>query len=713
MLNIKPYPTAAAILLLTTALANATPPADSPRPVLRPEGLFTMLTPKPIHRPDNLQALLTAESSGPQPEAPQSGTLSADSENAELPPSSQSHLSEGVEEPAPVDAEVTSSSEPQDASHAGDAPVPPVDVDAADGLSSEDVVEPEPEKLQMPPDLALTRYSAENYTEDRARLLGDLTAKSGNIFETLSARLRLGEFQLAHLLVPEGHSVVADIERDALPRDTALELDVVRDGLKAASGEGEPEYRLLDDARYAEWAGYSYWNAIRHLTRSEFEASEPFLAGAFTYLDNQPASHKEAFLKLILEGAIETGQWTLAKEVGEYFDDYPKLKETAAYNFLIGLAAEKIGRDLDAFDAYRLASNGADIYAQRARLGIVQIGLRTGAMPLEDAETFLMDNALGWKGDDLEVQALLDLFNVSMELHKPVEALLALAKVFRAFPESEAAKENAVTARDVFMELYEKGLSGEVSLGEFAASHIKLVEAYRYAPGFHTAHSMYAETLMDSGATSLAAVEYGEIADYLELADELEVLAVEPADILKAKLHQAEALIAGAQYAAALPVLQQPLASDDLDIVNKAQALQIEAFNNTGEDDALLRVEPKEPTAKILRMRADAYATKADWPGVRDALNKLRSEFSDEVTKRDAAQLLLAAHRAGDPETIQSVLEAYPDIFETEAFKSIASGLHYTAAPLEPLKLENAQSRIARAEGAIRDVDETLNSTSH
>ncbi|EPX78033.1 hypothetical protein Salmuc_03355 [Salipiger mucosus DSM 16094] len=670
--------------------------------------MFTALTPKPIPKPDVLSEQdireRKAESlSNPSKQPNSPASIQRDHESQ----SSTRTATDGSGNNAP---DTASADDTENGSRAGgaDLKVSDYSLDAVSPAQTEVPAEPEPAPPVMPERLDLDQHARADFSDDRSRLMSELARQSDNVIERMRVRLDLGTFLLSHLMVPEGLSAMEEIPRAALPETDALQLDAVSDALTAASGSLSSEFRILDDEAYADWPGFDYWNAVRHLSRDDYAAAEPFLEGAFRHLQQQPDVHKEAYLKRILEGAIETGNWSLARTVAEHFDEHPDMKDTPAYHFLIGRAAKRIGRTLDAFDAFRQASLGEDAYAQRARLAIVDIGLETGAMPLEDAERFLRESIPLWQGDKLEIQALERFFEVSKDLDRPVQALLAISKMFRGFPHSEESNAYRSPARDLLMDLYEKGQSGEISLSEFAAAHRQLVGPYRYFPGFDVAHGMYAETLRGKGATSAAANEYRDIADHLDVARDLDIIPVDKLTVSRAYLNQAEALVAGSQFERALGILEEPVASEVPDIRDRALELKAEAHANLGDEDEVLAVQPETRTPRLLRMKADAYAFKTQWREAVAMLEELRSTHPDEMTRADAVRLLLASHRADQPSTAQSVLEAYPDLFESDAFRDIASGMIYASAPLSPLKRDNADARIDRATQAIEAINASM-----
>ncbi len=584
----------------------------------------------------------------------------------------------------------------------GEVVLPPQAVTDIEESVIVEIAEEEVEPIVVPEPLRLSQYQRESYREDLQSLRSQMaTTRPGTVSRFMS-QVEFGRFYLAHLMVSEGLSMIEDIPVEALtPEERAL-YKAVRTGLMSAAGRTSEKDFLLGDGPYSEWGDYAFWSSVSLIGQEDYEAASGFLGQAYVDLEQYPRVYVEHYLELMLEAALQAGEWTLAKEMALKFDSYPDLKEKPSYSFLVGLAAHKIGDNLvDAFDAYRLAARGSDVYAQRARLGIIQIGLDTYTMPLEDARKFLDSARQAWRGDQYEVEALVRLIEVNAALSDTPGALTALGELFVNFPMSEEMSLRTEMTNALLDRMYADGLQGELSLSEFVTSHHDIVSLFRFFPAFDKYHEEFADRLLNLGATGEAAAEYMELAEYMSIAMEEDLWPVAVEDISRVKLKAAKAFHQGGQHAEVVRVLKDggTFATQEEELLY--EGLLADSATHADEVDLLLSSEVSVVTPEYLRLKAGAYASRGDWGAAKEKYLELQSDFPESVSTRDMINLLLAAHRSDDTDVVMTVAGQFPEVSDSAEWRAVAKNLRYKAAPIDPLTKSNVEMRLDSATETI------------
>jgi tetratricopeptide (TPR) repeat protein len=520
------------------------------------------------------------------------------------------------------------------------------------------------------------------------------------------ARMDLATLHLKHGHYAEALSSVDRIEPAYLNRKQREDLA----SLRAVSEVMAPVRAVIDtpyvfeDPAYDAWPDQILWRTM-HAIRSAKEVDSAALEQSFDILDRHyPEVYKSDVYPYLLEAALSASQWGTAKRIATVLAERPELQKGSSYDFLIGLAAYKAERMLDAYDAYRKAALGSDVYAQRARIGLVQIGLETETMSAEDAESILEDHRYSWRGDGYEVDLLLKLADLKLARGDRPGTMLALGQVFTRYPEDPAAEAAEAVARGLLNAFYKEGTTEEISLPEFMSGHRTIEPVYHFVSGFEDYHVAFADHLLDRGLTLAAAQEFGTAAEYLQVAKDLGLWEIDAIKLHGLRLRRAEAEWAGGQAALAAITLAPIKATGQAGFDDKVNTLRAEVFSALDNPDEVVATAVELRTPRYVRMLAEAFFTKGDWDEAVRHYGELRAEHGEAYEAGDAISHVLAAYRAEDLEAMLPIVEAFPEIMQSAAWGEVAAGLSQEPASIKPLSDANVRSRIAQAEASMASV---------
>ncbi len=566
----------------------------------------------------------------------------------------------------------------------------------------------------MPAALDLARFDAARFIEDRATLLaalaaarGDGGAKAAPGPDAVAALLDLAELSLAHGMVPEGRSFLAGLPDELSPEMTDRR-DALALGLWALGHEatppGDAAARLLGpDA--AGWPDQPLFLAEAAIRSGDLAGAAPYLPGALARLGGLSKPVEALLLPGLLEAAVVAADWGLARSFAQRFADHPGMTDGSAYHFLLGRTAESGGDLVAAFDSYATASRGADLWAHRARLALIDLGRETGTLPLEDARILLEQSLALWRGGDEALAVLQRLAIVETTLGDDVAALETLASIQQRHPETSAAASARQQSRGLIESLYERGLSGEMPLAGFLEAHRRVALNFAFQPGLSELAERLADHLLQAGASGAAAREYGAVHDTLAAARDLELAEVAEGDLDRLRLKQAEALLRGGQYAEATTILAQGLEGDDAAARDRLNLLRALLFSATEAPIAVLETAMQAPSEAYLRIRAEAHFAQGDWAEAQRAYDGLWQQLGQALPPADAINLLLSAHRGGDSATTLKLSQAFPDLAQSPYWAEIAEALAQAAPEMFPLRESTARQRVGTAEDALRRLE--------
>ena len=575
----------------------------------------------------------------------------------------------------------------------------------------------------------MARYSPHSFLENRQRL----TLALYDLRETLSHAIRpspveidllldLAALHLSQRMLPEAQSFL-DALPDAVPHPRGQghawlspvqkrRATVLAAALAGFSGAGSaaPHDWLSD------WPDAPLFNALGHIAGSDFTAARPLLAKAAEIVTGYPAALADPLVPQLLLAAIEGGAWDVARDLAERLRPEDGARHSAAYHHLLGRAAE-IGGDLvAAFDNHAAAAAGSDEWAQRSRLALVDLGRVTGTLPPADARVLLHQTRAIWAGGPLGLATLQRIAGLELATRRELPALEVLADIIRLHPdtrEAVAARQQALALIDA---LYALGLAGDMTLVDFMAAHRAIARNYRFDPAFDPFAEAYADYLAASGASGLAASEFGDLRARIAGRGDPETDAALPVDAAdegaanvkpepepvrdRLRLKHAAALMQGGLVAEAEELLAAPLDTFDAAMRDAYNLIRAQLFAITARHADVLGTHMDAPSAEYLRLRAEAAFALAEWHAAHEAYERLFRVVGHGLQAGDRINLLLAAHRSGDPARLRELLRNFPDLGAQWA--ALAAGLTADAPDVLPLRGDAAQERVENAGSAVR-----------
>ncbi len=493
------------------------------------------------------------------------------------------------------------------------------------------------------------------------------------------AKMDLAELYLAGVMLPEGQSVLDSLSSEGLDPAAAARRGALAAAFAIMAGKplGPASVARADSplrAAAAAWPDQEFWLALNAIRADDPPEIAAHLKPAVDRLAVYPAVYAEACLPLFMEAAITLREWSLAKAVAQRFDDYPALKARPAYHFLLGLAAERVGRPEQAREAYAEAALGKDVYAQRARLALVDLGLASGTLTSQAAQAALQSSLGLWRGDQYELAALERLVHIDSRLQDWAGMLDVLGRIITEFPAGPEAKVARQQAGALLGSYYRAGLAGRIPLADFLTTHRRITAMFRFDQGFEQEAELLGDRLMDLGATALAAQEYGRIRDVLEVVDGRKLWPLAPGRLTELALKQAAALARGGQNAAAAAILAAQATPEDPAQLDRLNALRAQVYSALDATGQVLETQMAKPGPEYLRLIAEANWAKSDWSGAEAGYQKLWDSDPAQFGPTDAINLLLAAYRAGDRSMALKVAQAFPDLARGGGGGSVPGG---------------------------------------
>lgn len=547
------------------------------------------------------------------------------------------------------------------------------------------------------PAFDFARHTNSRFLADQSAAIQKLS--SAQTREQLQdARMDVAELYLAHLMLPEGQSVL-----DAVVPEYLNGAEKRRWGALSAA------FRLMDGKPLAKdaqesplvaankaWPDYDFWMAMQAIRARDGAGITAHLQAAYKRLGTYPKVYAETCLPIFLNAALDTQQWDLAKSIAEGFDAYPDLKAQAVYPYLLGRAAQLVKRPERAYQAYSNAADLSGPYARKAVLALVDLGLADRSVTPEKAQKLLQGNLARWRGGEIELETLRRLARVDREIGDWPGLLMTLGRITRDFPHSPDAEPAQRQADSLLAGYYPFAMSGKLPLAQLLDTHRRITPYYRLDDTFEAQSEALADHLLKLGATALAAQEYARIGATLELVQAKKVWQVAPGRIARVRIGEAAALAAGGQYKEAAAVLAQVGMPDKPD-EDRFNSLKAEVYMALGDAGKVAGTKVDDPDAAYIRTLAQAQFDKGEWSGATAAYGRLWKRHPRDFAGADAINLMLAAYRAGDRMTAEKVAEAFPELGNSPEWSAFAAGLLKTPAGISPLKLQAADARLESA----------------
>ena len=468
------------------------------------------------------------------------------------------------------------------------------------------------------------------------------------------------------------------------------------------------------------WADAPLYVLLAQGAQGDGVAVAAMLVQAVDIVAAYPAALADPILPRLLEVAIDNGSWDLARHLAGQLRQGGARDQATAYRYLLGQAALTGGDHLAAFDNLAAAAAGADEWAQRARLALIDLGQATGSLSVEDARQLLAQTRALWVGGPLGLATLQRLAALERQARRDLPALDVLAAIIREHPDTPAAEAAQTEARALIAEVYAKGLNRQIDLSTFVATHRALQRDFGHA-GFFDRHAEdFGDDMAARGASMLAAATYESLQSRLASraaatagASDAAPAPVDPAPVTptladalpdplmdRLRLKQAAALIAGGQMVAAEAVLQAPLASTDPELQDRRALLRAQVFAATDRPVEVLGTQMLAPGRDYLRLRAEAAFAIGDWFTAQTAYEQLLGSLGSALPRADRINLVLAAHRGGDPARLETLLARFG--IADDEWAALAAGLSVQAPAVLPLRGQAARQRIADADTALR-----------
>ncbi len=298
------------------------------------------------------------------------------------------------------------------------------------------------------------KNQSENFMA-RERALAAAAAAAGPD-QRASARVDMARFYLARGMYPEAKGVLDLVLADAKRGEEDPAALIVHSVASALTGR--PELALKDLANPAIGANYDsqLWKALARARQGKWaEAREKFKNVEFA-ITSLPIDLQRIVIIDAMRAALEVKDYSGAAKRAADLEVIGLLPEQKpAVSVLRGRLAEALGHDKDALGEYRMAVDSAD-RAAAAEGKLFEIALRqkhdeiSAADALHELETL----SVMWRGDGIEVKALVMMARLYAEAGRYGESLAADRTATRLQPNAEISRQGQDEAAALFAQLF-------------------------------------------------------------------------------------------------------------------------------------------------------------------------------------------------------------------------------------------------------------------
>jgi len=518
--------------------------------------------------------------------------------------------------------------------------------------------------------------------------------------------LDIAELYLSQMMLPEARFVVEDIEASELPNDQKYRLQQMTDSIAILEGSGiavAENSPLFDPIR----PDRQFWITLNAIALGDSMSLLDNIEGAFDQQKLIPREILRSVLPALVETMIETEEYTLAEHAIAVLENFQEYRMSSAVYYLRGRLAQKQEKDKAALNLFVLAMNGWDRYAARARIKLADAAIASGRTDAFIAAQGILESGTNaWRGDRFELITLERLTSVNRLVQQPYKTLLTNAKIMERFPGSDAADKALVTSEKDIRMLYERGVKGEISISDWLEMHLRLAPIYRNLPVFVEATEVFADRILEFGATDFAIAEYDRALDLLYILRKSSGKPIPPTRIASLQLKKVYALVQGGRYEDAKNVLSKISASRDDGTETRKEKLTAQVFSALGDSAAVLTGTEQNLSESYLRQRAFAYWKTGNWEQSTAGYKRLWLEYTSKFSTEDASYLLLAARRNDDAQTAKSVAEAFPEITDSAWSAAMAERLLEIPADISSLSRNGAEDRILSADKTLKELDD-------
>ncbi|HEV3500115.1 MAG TPA: tetratricopeptide repeat protein [Bradyrhizobium sp.] len=294
----------------------------------------------------------------------------------------------------------------------------------------------------------------ENFTARMDELVAAAAAAAPD--HRTPARVDLARFYLAREMYPEAKAVLDLVLADAKPGledPVALIVHSV-----ASSLMGRPEQGLKDLASPSIGTNYDsqLWKALAYARQGKWaEAREKFKNAEFA-ITSLPVDLQRIMISEAMRCSLEVKDYSGAAKRASDLDVVglaPGMKP--AISVLRGRLAEALGHEKDALDQYRMVIESPD-RAAAAEARVAEIALRQKRDQISQAEALreLETLAAVWRGDAVEVRALVMLARLYSDAGRYRESFAAVRTATRLQPNSEASRQGQDASAALFAQLF-------------------------------------------------------------------------------------------------------------------------------------------------------------------------------------------------------------------------------------------------------------------
>jgi hypothetical protein len=552
------------------------------------------------------------------------------------------------------------------------------------------------EEVILPKEIMIDDFSGD-FLETRQSLTRDLS--------NTDSFIKLAEFFFQNGLYKESESILNDIESETLPEDQMLYLKALSE-INNILYNTEPELsnEVINNKTYKDWSHYNLWTGLLLSKNKSHDEAANYLEGTDKIIENYPKIIQKEIIPNLIESAIESGEWNEARDLSLVYEDLVSDNDTV-FNYLLGRAALKNDKITEAFDSFAKSSLGDDIFAQKSKLNIVDIGLSTKTMPLADAKVFLDDIIINWGGGEIEFEALKRLISIHEEEEDNISALLSIGDTIRRFPKSSEEMDYEEKAINLIETVYDMGINGEVSLDEFFENHKLLKQSFGFFNEFHQFTEKYADKLLENGATLAAANEYISLKDQIEVLPENKQVDGHLFKIEELKLKAAESHIQGLRTNKADRLLDSFNSENAPELKSKYNLLKAQIQNNIGNKKEVVELLQNNEDFESLKLSADTHFLNENWEKSYNKYNKIKDLHPNKFNQVIAIKSMIAAHKNDDSTSVYDIVSFKPELLDSEEWRIISEGLGNLNQSIESLNKNFTKERV----NSFEETENTLN----
>ena len=521
-----------------------------------------------------------------------------------------------------------------------------------------------------------------------------------------AALLDIAEFDLGHVLAPEGLSAL-DALPETLPADEALRRDRLALALHTVDSRDRPlpEAAAAILADPGGWADQPVYAALQHRRAGRDAEAARALRPALERLPTLPPRLRQSVLVGLLDVAVAARDWPSARALTRRIEPRTELSRSSGYLFLLGQAAQEGDDLLGAFDRWRTAGAGNDLWAHKARVALVEMGLETRTLLAAEARHLLGQEARMWSGDAHAIALYRRMAELDLEMGDRIAAIGDFATLIYRHPDSDAAALARQQARSLWTSFYEDGAAGSLSLTDYLSGHRRIAPDFRFEAGFDRMTEQLADRFLQAGATLVAANEYRETRSFLDASQELGLGEADHGHLDDLGLKEAEARLRGGQFDEVIEVLDEGLRTDDPARRARRAILRARAHSARGDHADVAAMPPPDASAEFLRLKGIAHFDRQEWAEARAAYGGLLDLLGADMRFDDAARLVLASHHLGDRAAVRALVDRFPGLPASAEWQTLARVLAREAPALLPLREAAVRDRVARAATTLEQVE--------